>query len=179
MGVKVTDNITPQLKALLERAKSKQAAFARIYPVYQAAQLQRFVTENSSEGAPWDKLDPKYAEYKLRRYGGGARRASKKRPAGEWRTWPGAGRKMLIGTSSLAGAVIGPGDHGMEGVDHHRAIFTDTSMTIRVDTGGVNAEGSQFEYPEHVAEHRPFFVFSDATEEQMRDQMRRYIVGRP
>jgi len=170
------DGVSPVLKKLLSKASDASGALARIYPLYQKLQTDRFMTENSSEGNQWPNLTAVYERYKPRRYGGGPRRKSDKRAAGVWQSWPGGGRKMLIGTSTLAGAVIGPGAP-FEGTDLHRALFTPNSMQISVETGGKNAEGADFDYPKYVAERRPFFQFSDASIALMKAELSQFLLG--
>lgn len=177
-GIKMThDALTPFLQGLLTRSKSMQAALARIYPMYQAFQTDRFQTEGGSEGLSWpDYKDPKYAEYKLRRYGGGPRRKSKEREAGQWQSFPGGGRKMLIGTSTLAGAVIGPGAP-FDGTGQHRVLTDESSINISVEMSGTNAEGKPFDYATYVAQERDFMTFSDDHIEQMRETLQKYLIG--
>jgi len=179
VGIRTTkDGITDFLQAMLGRATGAKAGFARgVYPLYQKLQMKRFQTKNASEGAPWDPLNPEYATYKLRRYGGGPRRKSAKRPAGTWQSYPGGGTKMMMGTTMLAGAVIGPGGGVLEGTGQHRALFTDDSMVISVEESGTNPDGTPFTYPHHAAEHRPFMTFSNDSITQMKAVLRSYILG--
>lgn len=156
-----------------------QGALARgVYPLYQQFQTQRFQTENASEGTAWVSLEPKYAQYKLKRYGGGKKRPSKKDPRDQWQSWPGAGRKMLIGTGTLAGAVIGPSrgnPFNSSGISAHSALFTSTSMTIQVNTGGLNAEGRKFVYPPFVNQKRPIMEFSTDHLNQMKAAILQFL----
>lgn len=187
-GIRKThDGITPFLNMLIGRAQNTAGAFARVYPVYQRLQTERFKTENASEGSPWPPLERDYAAYKPRRYGGGTRHKwvggrGDGRPwaeAGAWKSWPGGGRRMLLGTSTLAGAVIGQGPTPLEGTDKHRVMFTDQSMTVLVEDSGENAEGKKFDYPRFVAERRPFFTFSEASIGVMRDEVSKFMLGGP
>lgn len=150
---------------------------ARAYPVYQQLQLERFQTENASEGDAWPALNDRYRLYKLRRYAGGTRRASKTRGAGSWQSWPGAGTKMMIGTGWLAGAVIGPSQgNPFSGTDRHRAIFTDRRMEISVVQSGKNGEGQEFNYPQYAAETRPFMTFGQNSMDRMAHEVSRFII---
>lgn len=171
--IKVQDDFTLAMKAMLDRSKSPKAGFARIYKVYQRLQTKRFMTENSSEGEKWGALNSDYKKYKEKRYGGGP-----KRDGGTWKSWPGGGRKMLIGTGTLAGAVIGPGSpFDSSGISAHRALFTSSQMTISVETSGMNAEGKPFDYAEYVNDKRPFMEFSDASIEEMKKELTQFIFG--
>lgn len=177
-GIKQVGSGLDRLKAMLERGQDMSAGFARIYPMYQRLQVERFQTENASEGDKWKDLDPEYARYKTRRYGGGPRRKSRTRDAGQWKSYPGNGTKMLIGTSMLAGAVIGPseGSPFTEGVGQHRAMFTARRMTIAVEESGTNPDGNPFVYPRFVAEDRPFMSFGKTSTDSMKDAVRQYLV---
>lgn len=167
-----------KLVTLQARAKSQQGAFAAIYKIYQALQVQRFETENASEGSPWAALNPKYKAYKPKRYGGGPRRASKKHPAGNWSTYPFKGEKMMIGTGWLAGAAIGSFQSSpfTQGNENHRAMFTETTMTITVEESGDNGDGNRFDYAHFANEHRPFMTFSEPSLDLMKDKMKSYII---
>lgn len=168
---KVQDDFSDVMKKLLDRTNAPQAGFARIYKVYQRLQTERFTTENQSEGAQWIPLNDTYKRYKTRRYGGGP-----KRGGGAWKSWPGSGTKMLIGTGTLAGAVIGPGSpFDSAGTSAHRAIFTNTSMNIQVMQGTTNAEGKRFDYASDVNEKRPFMEFGDASILEMKEELTQFI----
>lgn len=168
----VQNQLNKRLNDILTRANSSQGAGARIFPLYQQLQTKRFQTENASEGTPWPKLSPKYAQYKKKRYGGGNRRDGK-----QWRSWPGSGNKMLIGTSTLAGAVIGRGAP-FEGTDKNVQVYKPYSIQISVKVGGVNAEGKPFDYPAHVADKRPFMHFSAQSIGKMKEVMKKYLIGK-
>lgn len=168
-----------KLLGIFRRAKNVQGTLARIYPIYQRLQVERFQTENSSEGGAWLQLDPTYKKYKERRYGGGLRRKSRTREAGAWNSYPGKGSKMMIGTGMLAGAAIGPssGSPFTEGVSNHRAIFTTTGMTISIEESGQNPDGSEFIYPHFAAVHRPFMTFGETSLDEMREAAGKYILS--
>lgn len=169
---KIQDKTEERLNGILSRAKSTQGAAARIFPLYQQLQTKRFETENQSEGKRWTPLNTTYAKYKLKRYGGGDKRGGK----GRWTSWPGGGRKMLIGTSTLAGAVIGRGAP-FEGTDKNVQAYKPYSLKISVNVGGKNAEGKPFNYPEYVAQIRPFMSFSAESKNKMKQLMKKYLIG--
>lgn len=168
----IKDSIQDRLNSMLTLAKSTQGAAARIFPLYQKLQTARFESENASEGSPWPKLNTAYSAYKLKRYGGGSKRGKH----GKWGSWPGAGRKMLIGTSTLAGAVIGAGSP-FEGTSNQVQVYKPYSLQISVNTSGPNAEGKPFNYPKYVAEKRPFMKFSQPSKDQMKAVMKKYLLG--
>jgi hypothetical protein len=156
---KIQDDLEPKLQQLLTRAKSTQSS-ARLYPLYQQLQTQRFMTQGASEGFAWTGLSKEYEKYKEKKYS----------------KYPGGGRKLLIATSTLAGAVIGPGSP-FEGTDKHRAIFKPYQMQISVEQSGVNAAGKKFNYPQYVAEKRPFMKFSDKSIELLKESLKKYLIG--
>ncbi len=172
MGIKrVKDDFAITMKEMLDKTRSPQAGFARIYQVYQRLQTERFKSENASEGERWQSLNPEYATYKKKRYGGGP-----KRSGGSWKSFPGNGNKTMIASGTLAGAVIGPGAP-FQGTDKHRAMFTTDSMSIQVVEGGVNADGKPFEYASYADEIRPVMEFSDASLEEMKKELAEFIFG--
>lgn len=156
----VKNGLKDRLDQMLDKA-NMQGAAARIYPLYQKIQTQRFQTKNSSEGRVWPELSPPYADYKLKRF----------------KSAPGGGRKTLIATSTLAGAVIGPGSP-FKGIDKHIALFTRYSMQIKVNMSGSNDAGKPFDYPQYVAETRPFMSFSDSSRQKMKDELKKFILGK-
>jgi len=173
-GISTTRNgIAEFLDSMLSNAQNQKAAFARIYPLYQKLQAKRFQTENASEGEKWPSLNPVYAKYKRVRFGGGARR-----DGGSWNSYPGTGSKMMIATSTLAGAVIGPGEHKFFGTDRHRAMFESDQMTIAVEESGQNQDGQAFTYPHIVAETRPFMSFSSESTNLMKRTLMKYILNK-
>jgi hypothetical protein len=170
---KVQDDFSLTMNKMIDRTNSPQAGFARIYKIYQRLQTQRFMTENQSEGGQWDPLDGTYQKYKTKRYGGGP-----KRGGGTWKSWPGNGTKMLIGTGTLAGAVIGPGSpFNTAGISSHKVLFTKSSMEIRIEQGGTNAEGRPFNYAGSVDEKRPFMEFSDQSLDLMKEELTKFVIG--
>jgi hypothetical protein len=156
----ITENgLQKKLEEMLE--KTGKAAAARIYPLYQKLQTERFQTENASQGAKWKPIQKEYAEHKLKTF----------------KSYPGGGRKTLIATSTLGGAVIGRGSP-FNGTDKHIALFTKYGMQISVKTGGKNAAGKPFDYPAAVAEVRPYMTFKDESIELMKSELIKFIVGK-
>ncbi len=170
-----------RIKAL--SADNMSGALARaVYPMYQQLQMNRFQTQNASEGASWQPLNETYRKYKLRRYGGGKKRPSKKNPATEWKSWPGNGTKMLIGTGTLAGAVIGPGLQGNpfppQGIAAHQRLITGKTMIITINESGANAENHPFVYAKYVNLKRNFMTFSDDSIAQMKQALIQFLIGK-
>jgi hypothetical protein len=158
---RVTDDFKQVMDHMLSRAASFEGAAARIYPLYQKFQTDRFQSENSSEGSAWPDLNESYKESKLKRF----------------QSFPGHGSKMMIATGTLAGAVIGPGSpFASEGISAHRALFTPNSMEISIDTSGTNAQGKPLSYAKFAAEKRPIMEFSDDHLEEMKDELQKFIL---
>lgn len=141
--------------------RTGKAAAARIYPLYQKLQTERFQSENASEGQKWKPIQKEYADYKLKKF----------------KSYPGGGRKTLIATSTLGGAVIGRDSPFRGGVDKHVALFKKYSMQISVKQGGQNAAGKPFDYAGYVAEVRPYMKFSEKSMNLMKDELRKFIIG--
>lgn len=168
---KVESNIQNRLSALVKRAKLGRGALTRvIYPMYQNAQRNRWMTENTSEGSKWAELTPKYKSYKLRRYGGGARYnwvggRGESRPwvlsGASWPNYPGSGTKMMIATNRLFNSVTG------DTLDDHKVLFTDESMEIRTTV----------DYSSDANSKRNFTTFGDATISKMKSAYFGYVKG--
>jgi len=109
-GIQIkADGIGKKLDTMISRAKNARAYLNRIaYPMYQEAQLERWKTENVSEGAPWKRLSPRYLAQKKIRF------------ASE----PYSGRKMLVATGRLLKSVVGSERR------YHRKIVTDKKLII-------------------------------------------------
>lgn len=93
MGLKlVKDNMQAWLDGIVKR-ESAQTAFLNgvIYPMYQKAQINRWKSENASEGANWLPLNPTYAAKKLEKFA----------------EFKGQGTKMLVATNTLLDSVVG------------------------------------------------------------------------
>lgn len=174
---KAQDNISKRLNEMVKKSNDTRGFLNRvIYPMYQKAQIQRWMTENSSEGGRWKALDPKYAAWKKRAYSGGTRYKfiggrGEGRPwqaIGTWPVGPGRGEKILIASGRLVGSSIGPNDQYTVGVDDHRKIVT--AKTLKVFT--------VVDYAKTVAEDRPFMKFSQKTIREMRKAYAKYVGGK-
>lgn len=111
-SLKVTSSgASMKLETMLDRGKSMQSFLNRnIYQIYQSAQRERWMTENSSQsgnGQRWERLDPTYAKRKRRIYA----------------SYEGGGSKMLVATGKLYKAVVGPGQG-------QRKIVTNSKLYI-------------------------------------------------
>lgn len=105
---KIEADVTAKLRGMAQRASAVRGFMIRnIYPMYQNAQRERWMTENTSEFSRWEKLDPIYAARKRK----------------EFAEYEGGGTKMLIATGKLFHSVIGPGEG-------FRMVATNTGLTI-------------------------------------------------
>ena len=183
----VQDGITKQLNAMATRARTVQAFLnSTIYTMYQNLQMQRWMTEGSSEGEGWPALNSSYARYKLRRYGGGPKykwiggmgEGRPWEPDGSWPSFPGGGSKMMIGTTRLVSAVIGPNDTYNEGLRFHRKVVDATSIRISVDTSQeASAKDPGSKYFEYALQARDYLFFSQSHINDMKVALKNYIKG--
>lgn len=174
-SLKITqNNIAAKLEDMARNSKDSSGFLNRvIYRMYQNAQIERWMTENSSQGGKWKPLNPRYAAYKKRAYGGGTKfryypSLGLSRPIGVFPTYPGKGTKMMIATGRLAGSVIGPNPEYKEGVGEHRKYVTENTLTIE----------TVVPYGKDAAEQRPFMQFSDRTLEAMRAAYKQWVLYR-
>lgn len=115
MGLRMTeDGISIFLEGVKNRNSTMSSYLNRyLYPKYIAAQTERWITENASEGVQWMPITPKYAERKKTKFA----------------AYPGAGQALMVATSKLAYAA-----QGQKGA---LKIITDSSMTVGIDTSVV------------------------------------------
>jgi len=142
-----TDGISDGLSGMEAKSKNLRAWINRwLYPYMINVQRKRFMTENVSEGNRWSPLNPKYAAWKLRRYGGGIKykwvgggsaldsqgnrtgfdRSGQKRPwqeSGTYPNYPGNGKRINIATGRLVNSLLGEGPG-------HVKLVKPTSLTI-------------------------------------------------
>jgi len=175
----IQNSIEKNLQGMIERGNSMKGFLNRVtYTQYQKFQMERWKTENASEGGRWKALQPAYKLYKLKRYGGGPKfkwvgGQGKNRPwqrAGNWKNYPGSGTKTLIATGRLVSSVIGPvvGASAFPmapSQKDHRKIVTNKSLEVYTTV----------EYAGDVAEDREFMVFSRRHMREMIEAATRYM----
>lgn len=188
-GIKRVGGDLKRLKDMIDRSKNASGALARLFKLYQRLQVERFKTQNASEGSRWDPLNQKYEKYKTVRYGGGPRRSSKAREdwargspqaaaaSANWASYPFQGALMLVGTGMLAGAVIGrsQGSPFVSGTDQNRTMFTASKMIVSVSESGTNPDGTDFNYAHFVSEHRPFMTFGPESHALFVAEVKKYL----
>ena len=105
----IQNSVTKSLEAKIKRGKSLRAWLNRVaYAEYKNIQRERWMTENTSQGAKWPALNEKYALRKARIYA----------------EFPGGGTKMMIAKGTLFNSVVG------DDLSAHRKIVTDTTLEI-------------------------------------------------
>ena len=141
-------------KEMIKRSADARAWLNRVaYRIYQNWQRERWMSEGSSQGSKWPRLNPEYARYKLKRYGGGPKykwvggRGENRpwQPAGRWPKFPGGGTKMMIATGTLVDSVTG------KSLKYHRKIVTPKELFI----------STTVPYANDANERRNFTEFKD------------------
>ena len=179
-----TDELGEMLKGMESKAKNLRPWINRwLYPYMMNVQRKRFMTEGVSEGNRWSALNPKYAAWKMRRYGGGIKykwvgggatkdstgkstgfdRSGQKRPwqeAGTYPNYPGNGKKINIATGRLLASLLG------EGPGHYKLVEP-TRLTI----------GTSVPYAKSVDEARSITELSKYTLEQISKNLSSYLKG--
>lgn len=98
----IEDSVSKRFERMLKNPNLVRGFLNRVaYPMIIRFQRERWQSENATEGAPWDALDPLYARSKLKRFA----------------IYPGGGRKMLIATSRLVKGVVGD-----VAADHYKLV---------------------------------------------------------
>jgi hypothetical protein len=143
------NQISPYHDKLTNRMNSIQGFLNRnIFRMYQQAQLERWKSENTSEGEQWAPLTAQYAQRKKKKFA----------------AFPGAGQKIMIATGKLYETTTGRNPKGL------RKVATNKSLIIKIDDGYIP-------YAKFAAEERPIMEFSEATIQDMKDAVVDYIKG--
>ena len=133
--------VRQKLDAMITRGSSNEAFFIRVaYPLYQARQMRRWITENASEGQKWAPLNEKYKEWKRRHFAG----------------YAGNGEKMLIATGKLASSVIGRELKG--DIDKVEIVFNDEGKPKRITT---NLSGGGMKHHFAAVTNKQLHVWTD------------------
>lgn len=145
---KTTDGINAALMASLKRIKLASAyADTVIWPQYQKAQIERWQTENSSQGDTWRALTPEY----------------KKRKKKKFATYPGAGNATMVATGRLAEGAQG------RNPSYFMKLITDQTFTIAINTGSLP-------YAVYPGAVRPYMEFSEETVREWTDGLAKYLM---
>lgn len=105
---KIRDDVTTRLTEMVGKVGNMQGFLNRvIYQEYRLIQINRWDTENRSEGSQWPSINRLYASYKLHRFA----------------QYPYAGAKMGVATGTLLQGAVGPSSN-------HRKIATKSSLVV-------------------------------------------------
>lgn len=150
------NGIATKLDDIVGRAKSVEGYLNRVlFRQYQKAQIERFRTENQSEGNRWQPLSPEYKKRKRIIYGGGPKfqwvgGPKPWTPAGAWPSYPGGGNVMMVATNKLMEGAIGRDSRAFT------KVVRATGMSISINLGYVP-------YAAEAAAVRPVMEFSQDT----------------
>ena len=150
---KLEDKVSTSLEALKARGKSGRTFInAYAYPKYIEHQMLRWDSQNWGS---WPALNPKYAEYKKRKFA----------------QFPGQGERMMIATGKLYQSVIG------ENRKYHVKIITENELIVGIKFGGKN----EMEYARFANELRPFMSFKESNDKafikDLKERYQKYLRG--
>lgn len=109
LKIQKESNALKFLDNFVNKANAPAAFLNRVaYPMIIEFQKRRWVSQNSTEGAPWRELNPAYERRKLKKYA----------------EYPGGGRHMMIATGRLVDAATMESDEGWKMVKDNRLYIT-------------------------------------------------------
>lgn len=144
----VSNGIEKRLTEMVRRGRSVSSYLDRVvWPAYQQAQIVRWQTENTSEGAQWDPLSQPYGTRKKIKYA----------------SYPGSGNALMVATGNLA--------KGAQGEDqtYFGRLIDDHKITVGINLAAIP-------YASYPGVRRPFMSFSDATIKGWTDGVASYIM---
>jgi len=160
------DGISARLGEIISRTQGLSTVLRRnVFPIYVNAQIERWNTEGASEKLGWKPLNRRYAEYKVRKFGGGPKfrffpSMGGRNIIGTYSpSYPGGGTKMMIATNRLIDSVIGKTNK------YHKRIISNKGMTI----------STTVPYAKHADENRTFSKWSPETTKRMLAPIMKYI----
>lgn len=143
----IQDGIREDLTSKLTRADTIDAYMnTALFRQWQRAQVERWKTENQSEGARWLPVTPEYGNRKRTKFA----------------SYPGGGAVTMVATGKLMTAATGRGPNFLKKVTSKQAVF------------GVSLSGVP--YASFAAEARPFMEFSDSTEDEFRRGIDKFLM---
>lgn len=158
--IKTSNAITKRLEEMVARGKDNRVFLLRYaYPMYQRAQMKRWMTEGASEGQKWPALNSEYASWKRLNYAG----------------YPGNGEKMLIRTGKLVESVIGQRfDSDVVDKDSlgsrpegHNVLVTEKELVV----------STEVEYAKYVNAKRNYWKFGDYLKKDIKAQYGKWFVS--
>lgn len=145
----IEDGIRADLTGKLTRARTIDSYLnTNLFRQWQKAQLERWKTDNASEGERWLPIDPESP------YG-------KRKPV-KYASYPGGGKVTMVATGKLMYAATGRGPGFLKQVSSTRAMF------------GVSL--ADVPYAAYAGEDRPFMEISDETDAEFRAGISRYLM---
>lgn len=133
--VQVKNGIELNLQGMIKRGKSLSSYANRVLvKQFKQAQEERWQTENSSQGAPWEPLEPNYKKQKLKKFA----------------AYPGGGSHTMIATNRLTEAAQ------LKNTSNYLKSVTDQNVTIAINT-------SSLPYAIYPGVMRPYMSFSQDT----------------
>lgn len=144
---KVADNIKKSLQEMVERSNDLSSYLNRnLFRQYQKAQIERWETENSSQGGQWDRLNPTYEMRKKTKFA----------------SFPGSGNVMMVATGHLKDGATG------RDPAYFLKLVSNKQFTISINTGSLP-------YAVYPGVQRPFMEFSDDTERRWMDGITQFL----
>lgn len=148
MGITSAENgIQRSLDAMINRANTVSSYLNNnFFKKFQKAQIERWKSENQSQGSTWKPVDPGYAKIKRKK----------------WAAYPGGGTVLMIAKGNLADAA-----QGRNSANYYKVV-TNTSFTF-----GINL--ANLPYAKYPGVLRPFMQFSDDTINEWQKNIRDFI----
>lgn len=148
-GWKQTQNaIEKNLEGLLSRTHSVSSYLNRIlFRQYQKAQIERWQTENASQGSQWAPISEMYARRKRKKFASA----------------PGGGNVIMTATGRLMS-----GAQATDSAYFFKKV-TDKSFTIGINVGTLA-------YAVYPGVMRPYMEFNEETEKQWREKLLAFVV---
>lgn len=140
---------------LVSKSRMDAALVRSITKVYIQAQVNRWQTQNASEGSPWAELDSRYVTQKRKRFA----------------AYPESGSHVLIATSNLlrAATLESPGPKPTKYPVVSGARLVSESFVQFMIRGS---------YPRFVASKRPIMKFSAKTKKEIVSEMGKWVFGK-
>lgn len=148
----VTNSVTKRLNELKKRINSEAVIARQIWPMYQTAQVERFKSNNATEGETWNPLSPLYYKWKSSRsyFNRGGSKVKIK----------GGGTQTLVLTGALYNAIMAKSGGSR--------VITPGKMTISIT----------LDYASFVNDARDFVTFSQATKNRFKEAYLKYVMKR-
>lgn len=145
----VQNGIERRLKDMVNRTHSVSSYLNRtLFRKYQEAQVERWKTENSSQGSQWPSLSPEYLK--------------RKRKIALKEGYRGGGNAMMVLTGKLYSGAAAIDD------SYYNKVVTNTKFVIALNTGSIPYAG-------YAGNRRPYMKFSPAAIREWKKGIRDFI----